>query len=176
MRRLRFFYRRQRYVVLLICFGFFIFFSQALCAETCHGRVIKVSDGDTLTVLGAGNRHFKIRLAEIDAPESKQPYGKHAKQELSNMVFAKSVTVDVQTIDRYGRFVGHVCVDGRDVGAEMLNLGAAWVYVKYAKDERLYALEKQARKQRLGLWKLPEAERIPPWEWRRIPVSKYNPR
>lgn len=136
-------------------------------AEEQIGRVVAVTDGDTLTMLDGRKQQIKVRLAEIDTPESAQPYGTRAKQELSRLVHGKTVTVKVQDIDRYGRTVGRVYVGELDVNAEMIKLGAAWVYRKYANDQSLYALEKQAKQERAGVWNLPEAEQIPPWEWRK---------
>ncbi len=136
-------------------------------AEEQIGRVVAVTDGDTLTMLDGRKQQIKVRLAEIDTPESAQPYGTRAKQELSRLVHGKTVTVKVQDIDRYGRTVGRVYVGELDVNAEMVKLGAAWVYRKYASDQSLYALEKQAKQKRAGIWNLPEAEQIPPWEWRK---------
>jgi micrococcal nuclease len=78
------------------------------------------------------------------------------------------VIVKVQDTDRYGRKVGRVYKDEIDVNAEMIRRGAAWVYRKCARDQRLYTLEKQARQNKKGLWGLPEAERIQPWEWRKM--------
>jgi micrococcal nuclease len=118
-------------------------------------------------MLDGRKQQIKVRLAEIDTPESAQPYGTRAKQELSRLVHGKTVTVKVQDIDRYGRTVGRVYVGELDVNAEMIKLGAAWVYRKYAIDQNLYALEKQAKQKRAGIWNLPEAEQIPPWEWRK---------
>lgn len=135
-------------------------------AQEIKGKVVAISDGDTLTLLDANNKQIKIRLAEIDTPESKQPYGKRAKQALSNLVFAKTATVKVQAKDRYGRIVGRVYIGDLDVSAEMVRQGAAWIYRQYAKDQALYDLETKARQDRIGLWGLPEAERVPPWEWR----------
>lgn len=135
-------------------------------AQEHIGRVVGVSDGDTLTILDNRKQQIKVRLAEIDTPESAQPYGARAKQELSRLVHGKTVIVKVRDIDRYGRTVGRVYTDDIDVNAEMVRLGAAWVYRKYATDQNLYALEKEARKNGSGLWSLPEAQQVPPWEWR----------
>lgn len=144
-----------------------IFWTNAVLAENLSGKVVKIADGDTLTLLVAGNRPVKIRLSEIDTPESRQPYGQKAKQALAGLVFSKTITADVQTIDRYGRSVARVYVGALDVNAELLRSGAAWVYRKYAKDPNLYKLEDQAREKRMGLWALPESQRMPPWEWRK---------
>jgi len=139
---------------------------KALPEGTHKGKVVGISDGDTLTLL-VNNTPYKIRLAEIDTPERGQPYGTQSKKLLSELAFGKEVTVHVQTTDRYGRSVARIYVDDVDVNADLVKQGAAWVYRKYAKDESLFELEKQAMEAKLGLWGLPEAERVPPWEWRK---------
>ncbi|SCZ85012.1 thermonuclease family protein [Nitrosomonas mobilis] len=154
---------KQVLFLVLLCVAFL---PLSAVAQEHIGRVVGVSDGDTLTILDNQKKQIKVRLAEIDTPESAQPYGKRAKQELSRLVYGKTISVEVRDIDRYGRTVGRVYADNIDVNAEMVRLGAAWVYRKYAKDQNLYALEKRARKNRSGLWSLPEAQQVPPWEWR----------
>ena len=156
---------------LLLCL-FLLIAPLAATAETLAGKVVGVHDGDTFTLLDASKRQIKIRLAEIDAPESRQPYGSRSKQELSGLAFGRPATVQVQDIDRYGRTVGRITVDGVDVNAEMVRRGAAWVYRKYAKDQSLFAIEKQARAAKAGLWALPEADKMPPWEWRKMKKSR----
>jgi endonuclease YncB( thermonuclease family) len=138
----------------------------AWSATTITGRVVSVADGDTITVLVAGNRQVKVRLAAIDTPEKKQAWGRKAKKSMSNLVFGHQVTVQVLKKDRYKRSVGRVYVGGRNVGRELVANGDAWVYRKYSRDPELLALEQQAREQRRGLWALPAAQRVPPWEWR----------
>lgn len=135
--------------------------------EEYNGRVVGVSDGDTLTLLVDGKRQVKVRLAEIDAPEGGQPYGNRSKQELSALAFNKEARVRVQDTDRYGRTVGRVFVGSVDVSAEMVRRGAAWVFRRYVKDAFLFKQEEEAKRDKRGLWSLPENERIPPWEWRR---------
>jgi endonuclease YncB( thermonuclease family) len=130
------------------------------------GCVVSVADGDTLSVLDEARRQTRVRLAEIDTPESGQSYGNRAKQTLSDLAFGKSVRVVKQDTDRYGRTVGRVYAGSIDVNAEMVRQGAAWVYRKYNRDPSLLRLEQEAREARRGLWALPEVERTPPWEWR----------
>lgn len=148
---------------------FFLYFflsTNTLFADTLTGRVISIADGDTVTIVN--NKHqTKIRLAEIDTPEKNQPYGKKAKKALSDFIFNKKVEVEVVTIDRYGRTVGKIFLDKQNINKEMVKAGHAWVYVKYAKDKTLFTLEKNAKENQLGLWALPEGERIPPWQWRK---------
>jgi endonuclease YncB( thermonuclease family) len=130
------------------------------------GRVVGLADGDTLTLLTAERRQVRIRLGEIDTPESRQPYGARAQQALSELVFGKDIRVVVQDTDRYGRTVGRVYAGLVDVNAEMVRQGAAWVYRQYSRNPELLRVEAEAKASRRGLWALPEAERIPPWEWR----------
>ena len=130
------------------------------------GPVVGVADGDTLAVLTDGKRQVRVRLAGIDAPERRQPYGTRARQALAALAFSRSAQVEVEDIDRFERPVGRVRVGGRDVNAEMVRRGAAWVYVRYNRDPTLVPLEAEARAAKRGLWALPEGERIPPWEWR----------
>lgn len=135
-------------------------------AQEVIGQVISISDGDTFTLLTALKQQVKVRLAEIDTPEKDQPYGTKSRQILAELAFQKTATLQVQERDRYGRSVARVFVDGKDINREMVSHGAAWVYRQYSKDKSLLALEDQARKAKRGLWALPEAERMPPWEWR----------
>lgn len=132
---------------------------------TC--KVVGVSDGDTFTCLDASKKQIKVRMAEIDTPESKQPYGTRSRQALSDLVFGKQVKLKVQDTDRYGRTVARAYVGSTDVNAQMVSQGAAWVYRQYSKDRSLISIENQARAAKRGLWALPEAERMPPWEWRK---------
>jgi len=132
-----------------------------------QGRVVSIADGDTFTLLTAEKQQIRIRLAEIDTPESGQPYGNRAKQALSQLVFGKDVRVDVQDIDRYGRTVGRPYVGSVDVCAELVKNGFAWAYRRYLKDPKLLELEQEAQDAKRGLWSLPEYERIAPWDWRR---------
>ena len=146
----------------------FLFFQTAPSfAEELTGKVIAIADGDTLTVLGGDNRQIKIRLAEIDTPESGQPYGSRARQALAALAFGQQARIVETDRDRYGRTVGRVYVGGVDINAELVRQGAAWVYRQYAKDPALFALEDEARAAKRGLWALPEAQQIPPWEWRK---------
>jgi endonuclease YncB( thermonuclease family) len=141
---------------------------QANPADTVlEGEVIKIADGDTLTLLTSDKRQVKVRLAEIDAPERGQPYGQKAKQALADKVFRQMVTVEIVDRDRYGREVGKIYLDGDNVNMQMVAEGHVWVYRQYSKDPALLELEAAAKEAGSGLWALPESGRIPPWEWRR---------
>lgn len=144
--------------------------AQFALADTLIGRVVAVADGDTITILDATNTQYKIRLAGIDAPEKGQPYGRVSRQRLADTVFTQTVEVQWSKRDRYGRIVGKVLSDGRDVSLMQIGSGLAWHYKKYEKeqsaaDRKSYAeAEIRAREQKRGLWM--DAHPVPPWEWR----------
>ena len=127
--------------------------------------VVGIADGDTLTVLCNGNEQVKIRLAEIDAPEKKQPFGNRSKQSLSAMCFQKQAEIKPQTKDRYGRTVARVICDGADANVEQVKRGMAWVYDKYVRDRSFYAIQDKARASKVGLWA--DDNPVKPWEYRR---------
>jgi endonuclease YncB( thermonuclease family) len=152
-------------LLFLLAFGVLLSIAPAL-AEEYTGKVVAITDGDTFTLLLPEKRQVKVRLAEIDTPERRQPYGSRAQQALSDLAFGREARVVVMDYDRWGRAVGRVHVGNVDVNAELVRQGAAWVYRDYARDPALFALENEARKAKRGLWALPEAQQTPPWEWR----------
>jgi endonuclease YncB( thermonuclease family) len=140
-------------------------------AETVKGRVVGITDGDTITLLDADKRQHKIRLDGIDAPESGQPFGGAAKRNLSDLAFNQEAVAECGKVDRYGREVCRVLVDGVDVCLEQIRAGMAWFFRRYAKElppdrrEQYAGAEAQAIGERRGLWA--EAATVPPWDWRR---------
>jgi endonuclease YncB( thermonuclease family) len=134
-------------------------FSNTKTLKIIEGKVIRVADGDTITVKSYQGKE-KIRFAQIDAPETShfgstsQPFGKESAAFLRALVSGKNVRVDVETVDQYGRNVGTVFVNGVNVNREMVKNGYAWVYRQYAHDNTLIDLEKSARARRIGLWML----------------------
>ncbi len=129
------------------------------------GKVVGVSDGDTITVL-RGARPEKIRLFGIDCPESDQDFGTKAKKFTSNMAFGKTVEVIPTGELTYGRTVAWVNVDGQSLNKELIRNGLAWWYRRHAEGEsELELLEAEAREQRIGLWSHPHP--IPPWKFRK---------
>jgi endonuclease YncB( thermonuclease family) len=151
--------------------GLALLLTGPLVGEVLEGRVVAVTDGDTVRVLTAERIEERVRLATIDAPERKQPFGSVSHRHLSDLVFGRDVTVDWSKRDRWGRIIGRVLVDGRDAGLEQIQAGFAWHYTAYAdeqadEDRALYATgEIDARADSLGLWS--DHDPTPPWEWRR---------
>lgn len=129
--------------------------------QTLTGRVVAIADGDTITILDSANTQHRIRLAGIDAPESHQTFGEQSRLGLSEMIFGKDVSVSYRKIDQYGRIVGQVLLDGRDINLEQVKAGMAWHYKFYEdeetpEDRELYAkAEDEARAARRGLWQDP---------------------
>jgi len=128
-------------------------------------RVVGVVDGDTIDVL-VGEEQRRIRLAGIDTPERGQPWATQARQALAERVFGKDVRINQVTVDRFGRTVGEVYAADVCVGCELVRDGHAWVYRRYSNDPVLLELEAEAQREKRGLWGLPEAQRIAPWDWR----------
>jgi endonuclease YncB( thermonuclease family) len=145
--------------------------AHAFAQDVIHARCVAVTDGDTLKVLIVEKQLLRIRVASIDAPEMGQAFGQRAKQFMSALVFGKDVELRFHTVDRYGRMVTMVFVDGRDVGLELIRAGLAWAYEHYLPEAspelqaQYSATETAARVSRLGLWQ--EGEPVPPWEFRR---------
>lgn len=148
-----------------------MFFTTAINAATLVGHVVGVTDGDTITVLDATKTQYKIRLAGIDAPEKKQPFGSVSKKSLSDLVFDKVVSIQYDKEDRYGRIVGKVLVNGKDVNLEQVKRGLAWWYKKYQKEQsqqdRLDYLHAQetAEASGVGLWV--DSDAVAPWDFRK---------
>lgn len=148
-------------------------YSVFLPDEPCRteGMVIKITDGDTVHVLDADKQTHKIRLAGIDAPERKQPYGKAAGKYLAKQINQQTVCVDWHKRDRYKRLVGVIRYEGRDVNLELVKAGYAWHYKKYQREQTpadrvIYAdAEVQARSDVVGLWQEPNP--INPSDWRK---------
>ncbi len=133
---------------------------------TLQGKVIKITDGDTINLLLGNYQQRKIRLYGIDAPEKSQPFGKKSKQMLAQMVARKKVTAECIGNDRYGRDICVIWTDNKDINGLMVLHGGAWVYRKYYKGNTYYQYEREAKRKHIGLWSTSEARAIPPWQWR----------
>lgn len=145
-----------------------------------EGKVIKVHDGDTVTVLDQDNKKFSIRLQGIDAPELKQEFGSLSQQNLSRMVLGKQVTIVWTKVDKYRRTVGTIMLGGRDMNIEQVKAGLAWHFKKYEdeqspEDRRTYAAaEQEAKVASLGLWKV--ATPTAPGDWRQeVKLKRWGP-
>ena len=148
--------------------------SVAYAADPCDAVfcldavVVAVADGDTVTVLDPERQaQVRVRLTDIDTPERGQPWGSRARQALADKVFRRQVRVASRGEDRYGRTLARLYVGDRDINREMVQEGHAWVYRRYSSDAWLLEDERVAREGSRGIWSLPQASRVPPWDWRR---------
>ncbi|MBI5018486.1 MAG: thermonuclease family protein [Deltaproteobacteria bacterium] len=149
------------------CLVALLLYAPLTSAGDFSGRVVGVTDGDTIKALDAG-REVKVRLHGIDSQEKRQAFGQKAKEYASSLAYGRDVTVRETDVDRYGRTVAWVILpDGRNLNKEMVRVGLAWWYRKYAaRDRELERLESEARAARRGLWQ--DREPVPPWEWRKV--------
>ena len=154
-------------------------FSTQLSAEVT-GKVVSVTDGDTIKVLDAANVQHKVRLTGIDAPERGQPFGTRSRDHLSSMVAGKDVRVESDKTDRYGRTLGKVwvkpadcstCGKTLDANLAQVTAGMAWWYRYYKKEQspedrgRYESAEDEAKARKWGLWADPKP--INPYDWRK---------
>ena len=161
--------------------------SGTVCADTLHGVVIVVIDGDTVLFkpdhYSPGSRAFlKVRLADIDAPETGQPFGEAATEALKARVLKQRAQLEIVATDAYGRKLGRLTVEARSVNAELVRRGLAWTYdstrasarsgsesfrasARGADRHAMSALQREAQDERIGLWQ--DAAPTPPWVWRK---------
>jgi endonuclease YncB( thermonuclease family) len=171
MTQLKHFNSNRLILRVLICFTLAYSISQAWADQVTPGKVVGITDGDTLTLLDATNTQHKIRLAGIDSPEKGQPFGQACKKSLSDLAYDRLVAVESSKLDRYGRVIGKVLVDGMDANLEQLRRGCGWHYKKYQNEQSLddrilyNAAEESAKASRAGLWA--DSDPVPPWEWRK---------
>lgn len=136
-------------------------------------RVVGVSDGDTIRVVGTDGKQIKVRLHGIDAPERGQAFGTVATKGLRSLLAGRQVSIEQTDTDRYGRTVALVYADGCNVNQAMVSNGWAWVYPKYCLQgfcEQWRQMEAAAKAGKSGLWK--DRAPLPPWEWR---AQQRNP-
>lgn len=151
-----------------------LFWSCLAYAKTNH-QVVAVVDGDTIKVLNQGKTE-KIRLAYIDAPEMGQPFGKNAKQALSDYIFDQAVNVKRYGKDRYGRTLAVIYLNQENINLKMVEEGFAWVYTRYTDDQIYFDAQQIAETNQRGLWSLPAHEQVAPWDWRKIESRINQPR
>ncbi len=139
-------------------------------AEVMTGRVLKVHDGDTFTMLGAQGREIKVRLFGLDAPELNQAHGRESGAFLRERINGREVKLEVMGQDQYGRLLALLnWPDGRSISHEMLAEGQAWVYDRYCDIDQCAWFRKtqeEAREAGRGLWG-DDKKPVPPWDYRR---------
>ncbi|WP_231433808.1 MULTISPECIES: thermonuclease family protein [unclassified Chryseobacterium] len=141
-------------------------FVSFIISAQIKAKVIKISDGDTITVLLEGNIQKKLRLAEVDCPESGQAFSKNAKDFTSAAVFGKEIIFIETDTDRYGRTIAKVYYDDHKyLSEELIKTGLGWWYHYFSKNSNLGKLEQEAQEKKLGLWS--DVHAISPWEFRK---------
>ena len=119
--------------------------------------VTEVSDGDTLKL--SDGKTF--RLYGVNAPEVKEPFFEEAKVFTENLVLGKEISFEQEEnykVDKFGRTLGYVFIDGVNLNIELVRNGLARVvlYEKRAKikyQDELLSAEKSAKEMKLGIWK-----------------------
>jgi endonuclease YncB( thermonuclease family) len=139
-------------------------------AEEFDAKVIAVMDGDTVMVLRDGKK-IKVRLANIDAPEADQEFGRESRQALADKVLKKQVHVNSQAVDSYGRIIAEISLDGQSVNEVQVNSGMAWEYSHFHRNKRYLSLNQQAQQSRRGLW-AKNGQPISPEQWRKTHLAK----
>ncbi|MFM0130045.1 thermonuclease family protein [Paraburkholderia sediminicola] len=137
----------------------------AVCASGAQAWTLdRVVDGDTVSLVD-GSRTVRFRLACIDADEHDQPYGRRATQALDALLRGKTIDVQAEGSDRYGRSISYLYVNGEDINLTMVSIGMAFVFPRYCHLPQFYAAEAAARAGRVGVWADDDPER--PWAWRK---------
>lgn len=141
------------------------FFSQT------KAKVIGIKDGDTVEVLMEGNLTKVLRLAEVDCPENRQPFGKNAKQFTASQVFGKEIVFYETGKDRYGRVIAKVYYDQKKyLSAEIIKAGLGWWFYQYSKDAALGEMQQKAKTRKKGLWA--DKNAMAPWDFRKLKKTK----
>lgn len=152
---------RKVYVMILA-----VVFSILSFAATITGKVVKVADGDTITLKTDNKEKIRVRFWGIDAPEKKQEYGIKSLDVLKKKVDGKVVKVEVKDKDQYGRVVGVVYLNDENINLYMLQTGSVWQYKQFSKDDVEFTkAEEKAKAEKIGLWK--ENNPTPPWIFRK---------
>lgn len=151
-------------LVRFVITGFFVLLSATSQAEEAY-IVTNVYDGDTVELQNASGR-FKLRLANIDAPERNQAYGKKSRRALTKLCKGNKIIVTAQLlgIDKYNRHLGNLQCNQTDASMYLVEHGLAWHNAKYSQELMTKNAEQTAREKRIGLWK--SKKPIAPWAWR----------
>lgn len=155
---------RSIFCIALWCLG------SVVHAEEFDAKVIAVMDGDTVMVLRDGKK-VKVRLVNIDAPESGQEFGRESRQSLVDKVMKKQVHVDSKAVDIYGRMVAEISIDGRSMNEEQVQSGMAWENSHYHSNKHYLTLNQSAQQAKRGLWSK-SGKPISPEQWRKTHPAK----
>ncbi len=144
--------------------------SNNLLSLELKGKIIHISDGDTVHLLTDNKEKIKIRLNDIDAPESKQAFGNKSKENLKKYIYQKNVVVEYKNKDKYKRVLGTIYYQNRDINLQQVKDGYAWVYKQYSNKQNYIKAEREARSSKKGLWR--DNNPAEPWEYRKQKKEK----
>jgi endonuclease YncB( thermonuclease family) len=148
-----------------------LFLNSLLLFSQIKGKIIAVKDGDTVVALLTDKTQEILRLAEVDCPENRQPFGKNAKQFTSSQVFGKNIQFYRISTDRYRRTVAKIFYDNdKYLSREIIKAGYGWWYYKASKNFKLKDDETLARNKKLGLWS--DKNAVAPWDFRKKKTAK----
>lgn len=152
--------------LLSISFLLLLISQSSFSQELLKGKVVKISDGDTMTVLDSLNQQHRIRLHGIDSPEKGQDYYQVAKDYAGQLCFQKQVEVAILDYDHYKRAIGKIYVDGLEVNLSLLKVGLAWHFTQFDQSEEYALAEAEAKLNKMNIWSLKTV--TAPWEFRKI--------
>ena len=131
--------------------------------DPISARIERVIDEDTIQVRFEG-RSYTVRLIGVDTPETKHPtkavqyFGREASAFTKEHLEGKTVALERDrtgdTVDRYGRWLRYVYLDGDNFNARLIREGYAHAYRRFpfSKRKEFIQLEEQARRRGIGLW------------------------
>lgn len=139
----------------------------AVHTSSPYWKLVQVWDGDTVDLESIHGERVRFRLWGLDAPEHGQMGFRGSRRALVDLLKRGDIAVNVRSVDRYGRNVAKITVDGHiDVTDSMVRGGWAWWYQVYCPREwSLMQAERDARERRVGIWQYDG--NIEPWLWRR---------
>lgn len=149
--------------IIISCFYAAIFLPFCAQANDLAPKITQFYDGDTVKIQD-GLNVYKLRLTDIDAPETNQSYGKTAKRALTKLCKNADIQVYLSGIDKYQRNLGKLSCNNQDASVFMISNGHAWFNRRYSMDYTLDLAEQTARTNKIGLWK--RKKPMPPWQWR----------
>jgi len=158
----------------LMLIFFILLFPVSLSADsiavisTVQGKVVRVTEGDSVNILFSDNELKIVKLAGIDAPERGQPYFEEAREYLASLIWNKSVSVTSTRADMYGIRVRQIFYKS-DINLEMIKAGYAWYKLKHSNEldesekKQYVEAENNARVKKLGLFQ--DKKPVQPWQW-----------
>ena len=139
-------------------------------ASDWNGVAVKIEDGDTLVVVNENTKYSKIRLATIDAPDLKQPFGEQAKQSLTELCLLKPVEIDEKGFNKRMQMRAKVKCNNIDASEEQAKRGMVWAEQENQTDEAIKQLIATAKANKIGLWQ--DSNPVPPWDFHPVKIQK----